>query len=200
MSKKKEIKGIVCIACSIFRFALGKLQKSEGFYLTVRYLPSMLHMKPEKLNSLLDNAIIEELDKGNKVILLYGDCHSHINKQENMPGVLRVHGINCPEILLAKEKFRALRKEGAFFLMPEWTKRWIEVFKEELGFSGQTAKDFMREMHTKLIYLDIEGIPAPVEKLKEVSEFTGLPWEILPTSLAPLFNEIKDAVRRLNEH
>jgi hypothetical protein len=119
---------------------------------------------------------------------------------ESGSGTARTQGINCCEIILGSETYKRLRKEGAFFLMPEWALSWKRVFMDQLGLLGPCAKNFMQEMHTRMIYLDTGLIGVPHEVLAEASEFLGLPVEILPVSLDPLLASLKRAAQSASRH
>ncbi len=174
---------VLCLACSVFKGELEALRARGEVDFRVDYLESMLHMRPKALRRRLESALKGEREKGVKVVLLYGDCHPHMKEHESQPGVCRVQGQNCAEILLGRERYRALRAEGAFFLLPEWAMRWRQVFKHELGLEGKTAKDLMGELHTKLVYLDTGLAPVPSEQLQAASDALGLPWEVMRVGL-----------------
>ena len=55
-------KPAACIACSIFRREIEALQGAAPLAMTVRYLGSMLHMAPEKLEGQL-HALIQGFNK-----------------------------------------------------------------------------------------------------------------------------------------
>jgi hypothetical protein len=192
----------LCISCSIFRKEIEALQASGQLDLPVEYLNSMLHILPAKLETrlreALDSARARESD-GN-VVLAYGDCCGHMDTFESGSGRARTQGINCCEIILGSETYKRLRREGAFFLMPEWALSWKQVFMGQLGLLGPCARTFMQEMHTRMIYLDTGLIPVPHEVLAEASEFLGLPVEILPVSLEPLLASLKQAVQSASRH
>jgi hypothetical protein len=187
----------VCIACSIFQEELRKLQASEPFPTPVKFLSSMLHLRPELLDRKLEEAVAREQALDHRVVLAFGDCCAHMMDFEDPQQVVRLAGINCCEIILGREDYRRLRQGGAFFVMPEWALRWREIFHETLGLSPALSQEFMREMHTRLIYLDTGQIPIPHDKLAEIVEYTGLPLEIKPVSLAPLLANLRECLRRL---
>lgn len=188
---------IVCITCSIFKREIESLQEKGQLSFPVRYLDSMLHMKPEQLRQQLSAQVDEELQQGRRIILIYGDCQSHMIDLAEKPGVVRTEGINCVEIFLASERFRQLRKEGAFFLLPEWTVRWKEIFQNELGLNEDNARDFMTDMHKKLIYLDTGVIDVPEDLLETLSQYCGLPWSVLKVSHENLLQSILRAAEKL---
>lgn len=190
-------KSYLIIACSIFRNELERLMEERLPDVEVFYLDSMLHMHPEKLEELMNSILPKHKDK--KVILLYGDCYSRIMESET-PNLQKVDGINCCEIFLGEKRYRKLRSEGAFILLPEWLNRWREVFRDELGFKDpRIAKKFMNEFHTRLVYLDTGMCEIPVDKLNELSSFTGLDYRIEPCSGENLLSEIEKTRKNLTD-
>ncbi|WP_306600363.1 DUF1638 domain-containing protein [Geothrix sp. 21YS21S-2] len=188
--------GRVCLSCSIFRREIQALQAAGRFSLPVDYLSSMLHMNPGLLEARLRIAL-EAVQGGDRdVVLVYGDCCGHMEAFAAGPGTARTEGLNCCEIVLGRETYRKLRREGAFFLMPEWTLAWKRVFEGQLGLLGPCAKAFMQEMHTRLIYLDTGVLPVPHRELEEAGAYMGLPVEILPVSLEPLRASLELAAGR----
>ena len=192
----------LCISCSIFKKEIEALQASGQIDLPVEFLNSMLHMVPAKLEVRLQEALGSAHARvpGGDVVLAYGDCCGHMDTFESEPGTARTEGINCCEIILGRETYRKLRKEGAFFLMPEWALSWKQIFIGQLGLLGPCAKTFMQEMHSRMIYLDTGLVPIPHSALQEASEFMGLPVEILPVSLAPLLASLQQAARTSQSH
>jgi len=187
----------VCIACSIFRNEIERLQAEARLDFPVRFLGSMLHMVPEKLDQRLREVVAEERAKGQDIVLAYGDCCPNMAGIGTAEGVDRTQGFNCSEILLGKETYRQLRREGVFFLLPEWTLMWRRVFQGTLGLLGGTAQDFMKEMHTRLVYLDTELVPIPEKELAEIAEYCGLPVERMKVSLEPLLASLLKAATRV---
>ncbi len=183
-----------CIACSIFRREIEALQAAGALAASVRYLSSMLHMVPEQLEAQLRRILEAERAQGHEVVLGFGDCCAHMLELQSSPGATRTEGINCCEIILGRERYRQLRKEGAFFFLPEWAHCWRRIFEHELGLSCENAQSLMRDMHTRLVYLDTGLVPVPEQEMREASEFTGLPWEILPVDLEALRSSLERAL------
>lgn len=183
---------IVIIACSIFKYELDHLKEQGKIKVPIIYLNSMLHMYPQKLQTLLDNKIKKYKDF--KIILMYGDCHARMVDYQENSNILRTPGINCCEILLGTEKYRKVRRNGAFILLPEWADRWKEAFVDTMGFkTSKMAKPFMKEMHNKILYLDTGFKKKSNPVLNEVSEFLGLPLEVYNTSI----NELEKTINQL---
>ena len=188
---------LVILACSIFKYELEQLVKEGKITVPIVYLNSMLHMHPKQLQTLLD-AKIEEY-KNFRIILIFGDCHARMIDYEENKNIVRTPGINCCEILLGKQKYRKIRKDGAFILLPEWSERWKEVFIDSMGFKTSKAiKPFMAEMHEKIVYVDNGLVEKNKPLLSEISDFLGLPLEIYPSTTTELETVIQSLIEQSN--
>lgn len=189
---------VTIVSCGIFRRELAALGFSHDGAQKLVCLDSMLHMRPADLDTLLARTLRKPGKR--RFLLAYGDCSPHMTDYSREPGVRRLDGVNCCEIVLGRERYRELRRGGAFFFMPEWTRRWERVFKDELGFtSRETAREFMREMHTRLIYLDTGVEEIPRENLEAVESFLGMPVEVLATGLSRLERSMRAGLHSLAE-
>ena len=194
---KKRRHNIVMVCCSVLKTEIKLLCKEKWPDHDFRFLNSMLHMTPEILGPLLKSVVDEERSKGNKVIIVYGDCCQQMASIENQQGVARTLGNNCCDLILGREEYRRMSREGAFFMMPEWTQRWKEVFMKHLGMTPENTTNFMQEMHHELIYLNTGVVQIPEKELMECSKYCGLPYEIRQVSLMHLKGAIEDALLRL---
>lgn len=190
---------ITAIACSIFRDEIEALRRENKIAVPVIYLDSMLHMFPDRLHERLDKAVKKELDAGKKLILIYGECSPYMDQYNKNKNIIRLGGINCVNIFLEDSIYKALRKEGAFFLIHEWALRWKEIFQNELGLNAENAKSFMGEMHTKLIYLDTGSGAVPDGILNEISSYCGLSYEIMKVTLDVFSARVNEAVEELKK-
>ena len=188
---------IVGLSCSIFRRELEALRERGSISFPIHYLNSMLHMRPNELHETLSGKIDYLAASNDAIILLYGECHNRMELHEGLANVFRLKGRNCIEIFLGKESYIELSKSRAFFFLPEWTHRWREIFQKELGLTEKIAPEFMKEMHSTLLYLDTGIIPVPKETLGEASRALGLPYDVLPISLEPLLENIRDTLKSI---
>lgn len=186
--------GIVLVCCSVFHAEVQSLVEAHWPGLGLRVLDSMLHMRPEQLARQLSEVVAEELAAAHGVVLVYGECCSQMNTLVNPGRVVRTRTSNCCELLLGHEAYRRLSREGAFFLLPEWTCRWRQVFTDALGLSHDNATHLMRDMHKTLIYLDTGVRAVPTEALEACSEYCGLPYQVLPVSLESLRSALEEAL------
>jgi hypothetical protein len=186
----------VMVCCSVLQAESESLRQAHWPDHRLIFLPSMLHMHPERLTLSLQSLLGGELTQGHRVVLVYGDCCARMATLEAIPGVVRTRGKNCCELLLGPEEYRRLSHEGAFFLIPEWARRWKGIFAKELGLNRGTATSLMQEIHRKLMYLDTGLAPVPENALNECAEYCGLPYEVRPVSLERLRLAIEEAQLR----
>ena len=109
-------------------------------------------------------------------------------------------GRNCAEILLGAARCAGLRREGCFFVMPEWSGRWREVFATELDLDQKTAHELMSEFHTTLLDLDPGRMAVPTAELEAMSAYVNLPFEVMAVGPAPLLVAIAESLERIGGH
>lgn len=177
------IRTIAILSCGIFKPPLDALIASGRVTDPVYYMESMLHMDPERLQKAMNAEIHRLLEKYQGVVLVYGDCHAYINEPDLPASVVRVSGNNCCEIMLGKELYRQLRRQGAFFVLDEWAARWQEVFVTHLGFNDKTARIFMGEAHREILYLDFGLEENHLSDVRAMADFFNLPFRVLAISL-----------------
>lgn len=184
------------LCCSVLRNELELLLPPRYPEAEVVFLDSMLHMRPRALEEELHLRLAQRA--GRQCVLIYGDCHAHMREDAGRPGCVRTAGANCGELLLGREEYRRLRHEQAFLFLPEWTRRWREVFENQLGFTDrELAREFMAETRKRLIYLDTGLEPPPVTTLADIEEFFAMKVEVLPVALDHLIEAIALAIARL---
>ena len=192
-----SLQKITFVSCSVLQAELVSLQRRHWHEAKLRFLCSMLHMHPERLGIQLSDAVAEEMEQGQRILLVYGDCSALATNLEALPGVARTRGHNCCELLLGQDVYQRLGHAGAFFLIAEWVKRWREIFTIELGLNKEIARDLMQDMHRSLIYLDTGLAPVPVDELRECEEYCGLSCVVRPVTLDHLQLAIQEAIERL---
>jgi hypothetical protein len=155
----------------------------------------MLHLHPNKLEVLLEQKLDD--NKHFNIILLYGDCHARMVDYENRPNISRIQGINCCEIFLGREIYREMRKEGDFILLPEWSDRWKEAFVDYMGFNNaKMSRLFMNDLHKKIVYVNTGFQKINHGLLDEISEYFGLPLEIIDISISEFEKIVLSLVNR----
>lgn len=191
MTGKNKIEGI---ACSIFQREIEQLIEQRRVNLHFEYIDSELHMKPLELKKVLTNKLKPYC------VMCYGKCEPNLDKNGHYKNVIKTEGLNCIEILLGKQLYRKLRAEGAFFLLPEWTHKWERIFKELLGLSDiDLAREFMHDMHTKMIYVNTNAMPIPSHTLNDIENYFDMPVEVLNIALDELERNINLSIKNLSD-
>ncbi len=186
------------VSCGIFRAELARLSPSIIGHVRPVFLDSMMHMRPGKLDEMLMGLAKNE---DRRLLLVYGDCCPHMGELAARPNIRKVRGVNCCDIILGHDTYRQLRREGVFFFLPEWTTRWEDVFRIELGLKKQPlAREFMHEMHKRLMYLDTGGVEIPRKTLSDIEAFFEMPMEVRPIGLEQLEAGVLDGLSRLEQH
>lgn len=186
------MKPLSFLCCSVLREELSAFLADNFPEAEVLFLDSMLHMRPQLLEETLGGALDER--RARRCVLVYGDCHARMREAASHPGCARTMGVNCGELLLGRELYRQLRNDRVFLFLPEWTRRWREVFIEQLGFNdSELARQFMGESRKRLVYLDTGREPVPLATLQEIEDFFAMPVEILPVSLEHLHRAVRAA-------
>ncbi|MES9829617.1 MAG: DUF1638 domain-containing protein [Candidatus Thiodiazotropha sp.] len=169
------------IACSIFKDEIEALKKDGLLDYEVKYITSMLHLNPAKLDLVLHKELVRH--KNENVTLAYGDCSPTILGLSHRDNVELTPVHNCCELLLGNERYLRHLKDGAFFLMPEWVRKWRGIFVKFMNLEKDVAVDMMQHLHRYFLYLDTGVVPVPREKLDEISDYFELPWKIEKTDI-----------------
>jgi hypothetical protein len=190
------MKELSFICCSVLRRELSALFDTEYPGAEICFLDSRLHLYPQRLHLEMDKALAA---RGHRAcVLIYGDCHAHMNELSQRRQCSRTDAVNCSELLLGREAYRRCRAGKTFIFLPEWTKRWREIFEKELGFTDQPlAREFMQDNQRSLLYLDTGLSPVPQTTLAEIADYFAMPVEIMPISLQYLKDSVRSAVARL---
>lgn len=182
----------VWLGCGVLRAEMEALHREGKIGGGLVFLDSMLHMAPQRLETVL-TAELERTASTGRLVLVYGDCCAGMLDLAKRFGAERVDAINCAQLLLGRLRYRELMREQAFLLLPEWTARWREVVRSELGLSEPVARQFMREHRRLLVYLDTELAEVPQRTIEECSAYTGLPWRVEAVGLGHLLAGLLEA-------
>jgi len=181
------------LTCGVLRAELNELLRQGKLKGELFALDSMLHMDPPRLETILDKSLQRHGTHGGRLVLIFGDCCPRMLNLVRKYQVGRINTINCAQMLLGKTRYRELMKEESFLFLPEWTKRWKEIFRKELGLSETVAHDLMQDNRGNLVYLDTGLVPVPHHDLQECSAYLGLPMRIENVSLDNLLAALLEA-------
>jgi hypothetical protein len=173
------------IACSIFKDEIEALKREGLLECEVKYIPSMLHLNPTKLDLLLYKELHKR--KGEPITLVYGDCCPSMLSFTQRNNIERPAVRNCCELLLGREIYLQHLGKGAFFLMPEWVRKWRGIFLSYMKLNKSVAVDMMQHLHRYFLYLDTGIVSIPKEKLDKIADYFELPWQLLEVDIKQQF-------------
>ncbi|MDP3443446.1 MAG: DUF1638 domain-containing protein, partial [Ignavibacteria bacterium] len=138
--------------------------------------------------------ISDEKENFSKIIFFVGNCHARKMDNESLHPKLKLVVLEqCFELILNKEIIYHYIRQGNYIISNGWLKNYKHHIAE-WGFTDQSAKVFFTESINKILFLD-SGIDTDyLPKLKSVSDYMGLPYEILPVGLSHCRNYIDSEV------
>jgi hypothetical protein len=181
------------LSCGVLRAELEELQRRGDLAGELRFLDSMLHMDPQRMETTLTAVLEQRGQEAGPLVLVYGDCCPRMLDLARRFRAGRVNAINCAQLVVGRARYRELMRGQAFLLLPEWALRWREVMETELGLSPDVARELMRENRRELVYLDTGLASVPQAALEDAADYTGLPCRVEPVSLDHLLAMLLEA-------
>ena len=169
------------IACAVFKPALEYLQVEDSYPdLRLTYLPSNLHLRPQKLKNRLLEAITAAQERNERVICLYGECFPDIDDFCEQHRAVKVPGHYCYEMLLGTERFQRLIEEmaGTYFLEKDLILHFEEYCVKPLELDDEEMRKHCFEHYRRLLYVRQPSDPNLVTKAGQLAEFLELSLDI----------------------
>lgn len=188
---------VTYLSCSVVGAELHRLHRQGRIDGPVHVIDSRLHKVPDQLATRLDDQMHRLLEDGRKVVLVLGECTLSLGRGPLPEGVVRVDAINCVDMLVGRPERRRLLHDGAFFLLPEWTRRWREILTRLLELDDAATRELFRDQHRYFVYLDTGIVPVPEAALAECSDHFDLPVSVEPVTLDHLHGLLVQAKDRL---
>ncbi len=165
------------IACGVFKPVFEYLEldfKYPGISIT--YLPANLHLKPEMLKVSLERAVAETLRRGERPLIVYGDCFTGIDAFCRQHGITKIPGRNCYEMLLGNLLFESILEEsiGTFFVEQELLLNFDTYCSEPLELADDDLRKILFEHYRRLLYVRQPNDPDLREKANKIADFLNL--------------------------
>jgi hypothetical protein len=165
------------IACGVFAPALDTLGLERKYRnLEVTFLPSNLHLWPDKLKRHLSQEVRNAQRKNERIICLYGECFPDIDNFCERRGITRMPGLYCYEMLLGSEQFHSIMEEtaGTYFLERELIVNFDEYCAEPLElFDVEMRRSYFKH-YRRLLYVRQPSDPDLVPRARELAQFLQL--------------------------
>ena len=169
------------IACMVFKPALDHYELKKKYPdLRITYLPSHLHLKPQKLKNRMLKEITSAQKRNERVICLYGDCFPDIDDFCKQQGVIKVPGSYCHEMLLGTERFRQAIEEtaGTYFAEIDLIQNFEELCLLPLELYDNEMRRYCFEHYQKLLYVRQPSDPDLITQASELAEFLELSLDV----------------------
>lgn len=176
MSDRRE-EGIRIIACAVFKPALAHLRIEERYpAVRVTYLPSNLHLRPQGLKERVEKEIRSARKRGERVVVLYGECFPDMEEFCRKEGIAKVRGAHCYEMLLGAERFQQLVEEmaGTYFAERELILNFQEYCVKPLELDDEEMRKYCFANYTRLLFVRQPADHDMGPRASEVAEFLGL--------------------------
>jgi hypothetical protein len=188
------------IACMVFKPALEHYNLKKRYPdLRVTYLPSHLHLEPQKLKNRLLKEINSAKKRNEKVICLYGECFPEIGDFCREHGAIKVPGDFCHEMLLGTERFRKFIDEmaGTYFAEKDLIQNFEEYCLLPLELYDNEMRKYYFEHYSRLLYVRQPSDPDLITQASKLAEFLELPLEVSDADYSHLEKKLMELLQQI---
>lgn len=182
---------VIFISCGIFRDELEYLIKKEDLDMKVVFLDAALHVNFDRLKEKLVAALEENRKPGAELKVLYGHCHPEMMEILDRYKAKKLAAPNCLAAMAGADEITRIDDEGkAFYLTTGWANNWEAMFdkgKEDFNFDFKN----MFSNYRRIVVFETGVTPIDEEKVRKLSELTGLPTERRKITLSHFLGLIK---------
>lgn len=181
------------IACVVFKPALEYLRLQERYpEVQVTYLPSNLHLRPQQLKERVAQEIRAARERGERVIVLYGNCFPDIEEFCQEQGAAKVPGHYCYEMLLGTERFQELIEEmaGTYFAERDLVLNFQEYCVRPLELEDDDMRKYCFDNYRRMLLVMQPADHDIVPKASEIAEFLGLPLSVSEADYSYIENKL----------
>lgn len=149
-------------------------------------------------STITDERIIEiigdDLDQYSKIVIIVSSCRGKKNVSNiHLKNVEIIRLEQCFEILFPLPTIYHYINQGNYLVSNGWLRNYTRHIRE-WGFDPDSAKCFFGESIRKIVLLET-GLPGDyIDKLTALSEYMGVPSEILPVGLSHLQSFLNSVV------
>lgn len=169
------------IACGVFRSALEYLNLARRHpALQVTFLPSNLHLHPQKLKDILSNEIGDAKARNERTLCLYGNCFPDFRDFCSHHGAEKVVGHHCFQMLLGGKRYEDIMKEmvGTYFLERDLIVNFEKYCVEPLALWDDEIRETLFKPYSRVLYIRQPSDPNLAPQVMELARFLGLPLGI----------------------
>jgi hypothetical protein len=182
---------VYLIACGALAHEIVQLKTLNNWEnLTVQCLPAELHNRPEKIPVAVEQKILENQDRFDKILIGYADCGTGgmLDQLVEKYGVSRIPGAHCYEFFAGSNVFEQLveRELGSLYLTDYLARNFMRLIVKGMGIEKYPElKDMLFGNYRKIVYLAQSDKPEFEIAAREAAEYLDLEFEKQITGLEP---------------
>lgn len=174
---------LVLSACNFLIPEIAQVIK-KGDYPEVQLISYPVNCSSNALNSSVVSDIASKSVSSTDIIVIGSFCHSPQKSEiKNSKDVRVVQLEQCFELILNPETIYHFVKQGYYIVSNGWL-RTYERNIHDWGFDKASARSFFQESMKSILLLDTKIPGDYMPNLLALSEYMGLPYEIMPVGLS----------------
>ena len=176
-------KKLTLSACNFLMPEIAQVIKN-GDYPEVQLISYPVNCSSNALNSAVVSEISSKSVPDSDIIVIGSFCHSPQNSEIKGNKNVRVVQLEqCFELILNPETIYHFVKQGYYIV----TNGWLRTYKRNIhdwGFDKASARSFFQESMKSILLLDTKIPGDYMPNLLALSDYMGLPYEIVPVGLS----------------
>lgn len=181
---------VLVIGCgALAREILAVLEANRLSHVDLACLPAILHNRPERIHTALEEVIVKHRDLYETIFVAYADCGSggKIAEVCARHGVAMLEGPHCYSFFEGNDAFAARGEVTAFYLTDFLTRQFEAFVIKPLGLDRHPElRDAYFGNYEKLVYLAQTDDPALDAQARAAADRLGLAYERRATGYGDL--------------
>jgi len=188
--------GTLIIACGALAHELVAVNKANNWqHVEIQCLPAHWHNTPEKITPGIEQKLIDNQRRFERILVAYGDCGTggQLDKLLEQYGVERLPGPHCYSFFAGEEEFNQLVDEdmGTFYLTDYLATHFERLILDELGIRKHPELLPMYfGNYRRLIFLCQQDNVDTLALARKAADTLSLEFKIVKTGLKPFSNEL----------
>ena len=165
----------------------------------IQCLPAHWHNTPDRITPGVEQKILANCTKYNRILVAYGDCGTggQLDAMLERYGVERLPGAHCYSFFSGQQKFEQLASDeiGTFYLTDYLAAHFDRIILKELGIAKYPElRDMYFAHYTRVLYLAQTKNTNILDCAKSAAAALSLPFEVQYTGLEPIHHSL-DKIR-----
>ncbi|MFO7829773.1 MAG: HAMP domain-containing sensor histidine kinase [Bacteroidales bacterium] len=176
-------KKLTLSACNFLIPEIAQVFKN-GYYPEVQLISYPVNCSSNALNSNVVSEVASKSVSDSDIIVIGSFCHSPQNSEiKGNKNVQVIQLEQCFELVLNPETIYHFVKQGYYIVTNGWLRSY-ERNIQDWGFDKPSARSFFQESMKSILLLDTKIPGDYMPNLLALSDYMGLPYEIIPIGLS----------------